>query len=69
MAYDLASCNLQVPRRRPGGIAADNEECAGIDRLKEDESRRRSSFSTGRGGSFDIQGVWLDTGRPGESNE
>jgi hypothetical protein len=62
-------CNPQVPQRRPGGITADNEELVPLDRLKEEESRRHPSFSTGAGGPCDLKRVWLGTGDPGESDE
>ena len=61
--------NPQAPQRCPGGIAADNEELVPLDRLKEEESRRHPSFSTGGGGPRDIKRVWLGTGDPGESDE
>jgi len=72
MAYECPSCGrpLYIPRwPRPGGVAATTEQRSALDRLKEGEAKRRPSFGSGGEEPFDVDGVWLDAGDPGESGE
>jgi hypothetical protein len=80
MAYECLSCSRLLYNRRratcefrggavPEELLLTAEKRSALDGLKEDESKRRPSFSSGGGKPFDVDGVWLSPGDPGESGE
>jgi hypothetical protein len=80
MAYEYPPCGWPRYNRRrttcefrgaavPEELLLTTEQRSALDRLKEDESKSRPSFGSGGGEPFDVDGVWLDPGDPGESGE
>jgi hypothetical protein len=79
MAYECPSCSRLLYNRRraicefhgavPEELLLTTEQHSALDRLKQDESKRRPSFGSGGGKPFDVDGVLLGPGNPGESGE